>query len=297
MRDEHRRAELLRTLEALSAAGRAQGGAAPGGGQAPAQQQQQQGAAQPAQAAPAEAAPAAAGQPPAAEATAAPAPAPAEPFIAPNTVGAQILLGVSERIGTLSDTLLGTARSVADLPSLWSGVANLGRDPVARARLFDASWKLALLLGAGLAVEAVVHRSLAGARRRLDAAADVRWTWLRRAPLLVGRLLLDLVPIAGFALVALGLFGVVRPLPTTQLVGLTIGQTYIGARVAFVLARTLFSPRSQRLRLIPCSDEAAAAWLSWLRLVLSVGVGGYALAEAGLLLGLPWSAYDAIINL
>jgi small-conductance mechanosensitive channel len=168
---------------------------------------------------------------------------------------------------------------------------------VARARLLDASWKLALLLGAGLAVEALVHRSLAAPRRRLEAAADVRWTWLRRAPLLVGRLLLDLVPIAGFALAALGLFGVVRPLPTTQVVGLTIGHTYVGARVAFALARTLFSPRSRGLRLIPCSDEAAAAWLSWLRQMLSVGVVGYALAEAGLLFGLPWSAYDAIVNL
>ncbi|WP_343898303.1 mechanosensitive ion channel family protein, partial [Craurococcus roseus] len=223
----------------------------------------------------------------------------AEPLIAPNTVGAQILSGLSGRIEALSEGALRAARTVADLPSLWSGIDNIARDPVARARLQDAAWKLALLLGAGLLVEGVVHRSLAGARRRLDAAAeaDGRWTWLRRAPLLLGRLLLDLVPIAGFAVVALGMFGVVRPLPTTQLVGLTMGQTYIGARVAFVLARTLFSPRSKRLRLIPCSDEAAAAWLSWLRLVLSVGVAGYALAEAGLLLGLPWAAYDAIINL
>ncbi len=243
LRDENRRAELLRTLEARSAAGRAQSGAA-GGAPAPAPQ----GAAPepaPAEAAPpAGAAAPAAGQQAAAEAPGAPA-APAEPLIAPNTVGAQILLGLSERMGALSDTLLRSARSVADLPSLWSGVANLARDPVARARIVDASWKLALLLGAGLAVEALVHRSLAAPRRRLEAAADVRWTWLRRAPLLVGRLLLDLVPIAGFALVALGLFGVVRPLPTTQIVGLTIGQTYVGARVAFALARTLFSPRSR----------------------------------------------------
>ncbi len=293
LRDENRRAELLRTLEALSAASRAQQGAAGGQGAAPARS----GAPAPAgaeAAPPAPAAPSGPGQ--AAEAPGAPA-APAEPLLAPNTVGAQLLLGLSGRIGTLSDTLLGAARSVADLPSLWAGVANIARDPVAQKRLLDASWKLALLLGAGLAVEAVVHRSLAAPRRRLEAAADARWSWLRRAPLLVGRLLLDLAPIAGFALVAFGLLGVVRPLLTTQLAGVTVGQTYIGARVAFVLARTLFSPRSRGLRLIPCSDEAAAAWLSWLRLMLWVGVGGYALAEAGLLFGLPWAAHDAIFNL
>ena len=290
LRDEARRAELLRTLEALSAASRAQTGAAP----AAAGSAQQGGAAAPA-ATPAPAAEGTGGQA-AAEAPGAPA---AEPLIAPNTVGAQLLAGLSGRIDTLADGALRAARTVADLPSLWAGLDNIARDPVARARLLDASWKLALLLGAGLLVEGVIHRSLAGARRRLDAAAeaDGRWTWLRRAPLLLGRLLLDLAPIAGFAVVALGMFGVVRPLPTTQLVGLTIVQTYIGARVAFVLARTLFSPRSKRLRLIPCSDEAAAAWLSWLRVVLSVGVAGYALAEAGLLFGLPWAAYDAIVNL
>ncbi len=305
LRDENRRAELLRTLEALSAASRAQTGAA-GGSPAPVAPPPGQGPAPapaaaegaPPAAAGAAAAPSGAGQAAsaAAEAPGAPA-APAEPLLAPNTVGAQLLLGLSGRIGSLSDTLLGAARSVADLPSLWAGVANLARDPVAQKRLIDASWKLALLLGAGLAVEAVVHRLLAAPRRRLEAAADARWSWLRRAPLLVGRLLLDLVPIAGFALVALGLFGVVRPLPTTQLAGLMIGQTYIGARVAFAAARTLFSPRSRGLRLIPCSDEAAAAWLSWLRLMLWVGVGGYALAEAGLLFGLPWAAHDAIFNL
>ena len=83
-----------------------------------------------------------------------PAAPPAEPLIAPNTVGAQLLMDLSKRVDTVFDTLLGAARSVADLPSLWTGVANLARDPVARARLLDASWKLAVLLGAGLAVEA-----------------------------------------------------------------------------------------------------------------------------------------------
>ncbi|HYI82578.1 MAG TPA: mechanosensitive ion channel domain-containing protein, partial [Acetobacteraceae bacterium] len=303
LRDDQRRAELLRTLEALSAASRAQ----PAAGGSAAAAAAPGSAATPAPAASAPAAGEAASSPAAAGGAAAEAPGapgaaaapPAEPLIAPNTVGAQLLRDLSKRVDTVSDTLLGAARSVADLPSLWTGVANLARDPVARARLLDASWKLAVLLGAGFAVEALAVRLLAGPRRRLDAAAAAEgsWTWLRRSPLLVGRLLLDLVPIAGFALAALGLFGVVRPLPTTQLVGLMIGHTYIAARLAFAVARTLFSPRSRSLRLIPCSDEAAAAWLSWLRLIMSVGVAGYALAEAGLLFGLPWAAYDAIINL
>jgi len=279
LKDEARRAEFLRNLEALAAASQAQAGSA-----AP--------AAEPAPAAPAQPAPAAA--------PAAPAEGSADQLIAPNTLGAQLLAGLSGRIGTLSDTLLGAARTVADLPGLWAAAGNMASDPVARARLLDASWKLLLLLGAGLGIEALIARSLQGLRHRLDSAAPRNgqvWTWFRRLPLLAARLLLDLVPIAGFAVAVYGLFGLVQPLPTTQLVGLMVAHTYIIARAAFAVAHMLLSPHSNHLRLIPCSDEMAATWLGWLRRMMLVGVGGYALAEAGLLFGLPWAAYDAIINL
>ena len=211
-----------------------------------------------------------------------------------------MLLGLSGRIGTASETVLENIRSMADLPTLWHSVVGLARDPVARARMVDASWKLLLLLGAGLAAEAALKRVLARPRRRLDASVPgdgAASPWLHRVPLLLARLLLDLVPVAGFALVVYGLFGLVQPLPTTQLVGVMVANTYMGARAAFAVAHLLLSPGSKRLRLIPWSDAMAAAWLGWLKRILLVGVGGYALAEAGLFLGLPWAAYDAIINI
>ena len=88
-----------------------------------------------------------------------------------------------------------------------------------------------------------------------------------------------------------------QPLPTTRLVGLMMANAYMAARAAFALARMLLSPASNHLRLIPCTDASARAGIRWLRRLMLVGVGGYTLAEAGLLLGLPWSAYDAILNL
>lgn len=286
LKDETRRAEFLRTLEALAAASRAQAGTAAEGSAPPS--------------APAPAAGGAEATPPAAPAQAKPTEGSADPLIAPNTVGAQLLAGLSGRISALSERLPDAARSIADLPGLWAAAVNLAHDPVARARLLDASWKLLLLLGAGLAIEALIARALRGLRWRLDAAAPRDgqvWGWFRRLPMLAGRLLLDLVPVAGFALAVYGLFGLVQPLPTTQLVGLMVAHTYIIARTAFAVAHMLLSPRSKHLRLIPCSDEAAAAWIGWLRRMMLVGVGGYALAEAGLFFGLPWAAYDAIVNL
>ncbi|GGC63219.1 hypothetical protein GCM10011504_46760 [Siccirubricoccus deserti] len=318
LQDEARRAEFLRTLEALSAASRAQAGTV-GEGTAPSAPRPAPppaGAAEGTEATPPAAAPATtppatappatapAAAPPAAASGAPPAAAPpaAEPdaLIAPNTLGAQLLSGLSGRLSALSDSMLTAARSMADLPAVMTALSNLTRDPVARTRLVDAAWKLLLLIGLGLLAEAVIARAVRAPRRRLDALApapDAKWRRLRQLPLVVGRLLLDLLPIAGFGLAVYGLFGLVHPLPTTQLVGLLLAHTYMAARAAFVVARLLFAPGTERLRLLPCTDQTATACVHWLQRLLLVGVGGFALAEAGLLFGLPWAAYDAILNL
>ncbi|WP_043359189.1 mechanosensitive ion channel domain-containing protein [Belnapia sp. F-4-1] len=320
LQDPGRRAEFLRTLEALSAASRAHGGTAgegslPQAGRAaapvaadpastPASPSGREAAQAEAEASPPQGANQAAkpAAPPAAAATP-PAPAadapPAEPLIAPNTVGAQLLTGLSGRIGAMADSLLDAVRSMADLPALWEATVQLARDPVAQTRMLDAAWKLLLLVGLGLAAEAAVARAFGRLRRWLDAAAPrehEKWTWLKRMPLVLLRLLLDLLPIAAFGLTVYGLIGLVKPLPTTRLVGLMIAHVYMGSRTAYALARALLSPASNHLRLIPCSQQAAAASIGWLRRLMLVGVGGYVVAEAGLFLGLPWAAYDAIIN-
>ena len=327
LQDEARRAEFIRTLGALAAASRAQAGvtaegsvpepaprtapapapapttpAGTAGAQPPAAPAQPSSApAQPAATSATQAQPAPEAAPTAAApGQAAPAQTPeAEALIAPNTVGAQLLLWLQGRIGQVSEALPRAAQTVADLPALWQAVTDLTRDPVAQTRMLDAAWKLLLLLGLGLAVEWLVWRMLAGPRRRLDALAPdngTAWHWMRRVPLALGRLLLDLLPIAGFGAAVYGLLGFVQPLPTTQLAGLLIAHVYIGARCVYVLARMLLSPNSDHLRLIPFSDRAAAYSVVWLRRMLLVGLGGYVLAEVGISLGLSWVAYDTIVN-
>ncbi|MDJ0390123.1 mechanosensitive ion channel [Roseomonas sp. E05] len=275
LRDEARRAELTRTLEALAAA---EARIAPA-------------------AAPPPAAPASGMPPAAAEAAAA---APEAPLLAPNTLGGQILIGASQRLAWLSEQAVAAAQAVTDLPGLLSWFSSLARDPVTQARVIDASWKLALLFGLGIWAEWVVQRALAGQRARLDRMAPRAvhgWGWLRRVPLVMGRLLLDLLPVAAFGLVSYGLIGAVRPLPTTELVLLTANNAYLACRLVMALSRMLLSPASRHLRLLPCSDLTAAYVTLWLGRIAVVLVGGYGMAEAGLLLGLPWGAYDAILRL
>jgi len=272
LRDDARRAELLRALEAAS---RAPGSPPPG--------------------APAPAAP------PAAEAPPAPAEAPpAEAaLLPPNTLGAQLLMGASQRLQALSDSLVVAAQTLTDVRGIAVWASGVARDPVTQARVMDAAWKLALLFGLGLLAEWATARALRRWSEKLDALAPEPgnvWTWMRRVPLVLARFGLDLVPVAAFAVVSYGMIGLVRPLPTTELVLLVANNSYMALRAVMAGSRMLFSPASAHLRLVQVADETAAYVTIWIRRIVVVALTGYALAEAGLLFGLPWSAYDAILR-
>jgi small conductance mechanosensitive channel len=322
LRDEARRADLLRALDALAAASRMRAAepgergspgpslpAAPVGtgaatqeaaaGQAPSPSEAAAPQPSPASAGPGAGMPSAPGMP----GGPAPAEAPAEPIIAPNTTGALLLQWLhqqQDRLGPVSRELLDAVRGMADVSSIWRGLQALAESPVARTRAIDAAWTLGLIVGLALLAEHGSARALARGRRRLDAAAPApgaTLSWLRRLPLLLGRLLLDLLPIAVFLVTVHGLLTLLEPLPTTRVIALRAAEVYAAARAVFSVARLLLrAPEAASLRLAPVSDAAAARVLRWLRRLLFLGLGGYILAEAGHALGLSWGAYDAILN-
>lgn len=238
---------------------------------------------------------------PEAEGLAPAAPVSTEPaLLAPNTLGAQLLQGASQRLAGFSDQLVATVQAIADLPAMLGWLASLARDPVTQSRVLDASWKLCLVLGLGLMAEWAAMQALRRPRDWLDAHAppdDAGWVLLKRVPLVLGRLGLDLIPVAAFALVSYGLISAVRPLPSTQLVMLTANNAYIASRVVMAAARMLLSPASSHLRLLPVGDETAVYATIWLRRIVVVLVSSYAVAEAGLQFGLPWSAHDSILRM
>ncbi|MBB5695200.1 mechanosensitive ion channel domain-containing protein [Muricoccus pecuniae] len=295
LRDDARRAELIRNLEALSAASRATApgaapGATPGAPASPGATAGTAPAATPGAIAPAAPATGAAPAAPAAE----------EGLLAPNTLGAQLLTGASQRLAALSDQIVTGLNAVTDLPNILSWASGVARDPVTQVRVLDASWKLALLFGFGLLAEWAVWRLLARWRDKLDAHAPERanlWTWFRRIPFVLARLGLDLLPVGAFAVISYGLIRAVQPLPTTELVLLLANNAYIAIRAVMVTSRMLFSPNSAHLRLVPIQDETAAYITVWLRRIVAVLVVGWAVAEAGLLFGVPWAVYDAISRL
>ncbi|NKE44473.1 mechanosensitive ion channel [Roseomonas frigidaquae] len=306
LRNDAARAELMRNLEALVAAqrsappGTASSGTASSG--TASSGTASSGTASPgtAPAAAPGSTPAASGAPAPGAATPATPPAAEPALLAPNTLGAQLLMGASQRLQGISESLVAAAEAATDLPSVARWASDFARDPVTQTRVIDAAWKLALLFGAGLLAEMLVRRLLRRFSDRLDRMAPHNgdaWTRMRRVPLVLARFLLDLVPLAAFAVISYGMIGAVRPLPTTELVLLTANNAYIVLRAVMALSRMIFSPASSHLRLVPCHDETAAYVTIWVRRIVAVAIFGYAVAEAGLLFGLPWAAYDGILRL
>ncbi len=251
--------------------------------------------------------------------------APAKPaVVAPDSVGAQLVVEGSQWAGQLGSQFEATAEAVGDVPLLWRWMAGTAADPAARARILDAFWKLAVIVIVARAVEWAAKRLLSRARRWLDARApmdepipddepdtgahdphnarrrglSVAWRMLRRLPFVMIALVLDLVPVAVFA--AVGHAMLVSPLgalTNTRLVVLSVVDAYVICRVTMCVTRTFVSPTNHRLRLIQCDDDWARFIERWVRRLSAVAVFGFAAAEVGLLFGLYRSAHDVFLKL
>jgi small-conductance mechanosensitive channel len=337
LKDPKRRAELIATLEALAAAARlapanghaiAQKGAAK---EAPAQPQQgagQGGAAT--QPAAQEAAPQKGGQP-AAEPPPADAAKPALPIeLAPDSLGAELVVGASTWLSGVMRQVSDTLRALNGLPALWAWLVVITTDPLGRQELIGAAWRLALVFAAGLALEFPLRHLLRRPARalatrahamRLHATgggpkggegearaeagetegprgwAQAGWTLLRRLPFALARFLLALLPALAFAvaahLVAANVTGTDR---LTHLILLVTADAYVGYRVVLALGGFVLAPTLPELRLMPVSDAAAEAGMRWLRRLAVVNVFGYAGAEVGLLFGLSFTAHAMIMK-
>ncbi len=300
LRDDKRRAELITTLETI------------------------------ARSAPAVAAPAGPG--PATVAT----PVGTTLPLAPDSLGAQLVLQVSAAVSDAGSQLVASLRAVNDVPLLWRWVVSQSRDEAARARLFDAAWKLLVVMAAALAAEwcgrfvlrrvraalsrgahaapapppphepaeAPEESGLAAAeagesersarQRRLTGALSA----LRRLPFLFGRLLLDVVPIALFAVVGNVLMGTALGEPAiTRLAIVAVVQAYAVCRLILAVVAMLVSPASPRLRLLQVTDWAAEFMTRWSRRVVIIGIVAYGITEVGLLFGMYRTAYEALLKL
>ena len=304
LQDDAKRAQMIDTLRAI----------------ANASPQQAQPAAQPQPAQPQAAQPQPA--PPAAKPSAIP--------LTADSLGAQLLLMVSEQVADISREVANTARTLTHFKAFYYWFLRTANNPYAYHQLFDIAWKLALVFACALAVEWLVFRLIRRPVAMLEArvpqsarvpaqalamvdppssVADViaepeqqrrrlslarAWQSVVRVPFVLGRLVLELLPVLVFVGVATALLGTeIGDLPTTRLVILAVVNAYALSRGMICVVRALAGP----FGLFQFRAETAAYIEIWARRIVTVAVSGIAFANVALLLGLYRSGYWALLRL
>lgn len=263
---------------------------------------------------------------PAAPATALPIP------LAPDSLGAQLLLDASSQMALLSKSVVGSFQALTDFPLLLFWVQQTAMDPFARREILGALLRLVTVLFPGLAVAWLVHRAirrpadLLAARapvpalaeaideeeesRGIEAAEEGQTEHggsgtsalllaLRRLPYAAGCFGLDLLPIlallaVGAALIAAGLVGTAYVNRVVVIAALNASALYMLVRA---IAAMLASTKRPTLRLLPFDDQAAAELRQWTGTVGGISIFGYVALEAGLVFGLYPAVHDALFKL
>ena len=244
-----------------------------------------------------------------------------------DSLGAQLLLTVSEQVGDISHEIADLARSLTHFPAFYYWIVRTANDPSAYDQLLDIAWKLALVFGCAFAAEWLVFRIIKRPVALLEArvpqspvqtptmvdppssAADINaesgshqrrlgltrvWQLLVRLPLVLARLVLELLPVLVFVGVATMLLGTyIGDDATTRLVILAIVNAYALSRGLVCAVRASAGP----VGLFRIRAETAAYVEIWARRIVTVGVSGIAFANVALLLGLHRAGYAAVLRL
>ncbi|MET0678045.1 MAG: small-conductance mechanosensitive channel, partial [Bradyrhizobium sp.] len=203
-----------------------------------------------------------------ANATPQPAPEakPAIPLTA-DSLGAQLLLTVSEQVGEISREVADVARTLTHYRAFYWWFLRTANDPAAYQQLLDIAWRLALVFVCAFAAEWLAFRLIqrpvaflearvpqaaqapaqtlaladppsssadiaapAQQRRRLSLART--WQSLLRLPFVLGRLMLELLPVLVFIGMSTMLLGTaIGDMMTTRLVILAVVNAYALSRV------------------------------------------------------------------
>lgn len=210
-------------------------------------------------------------------------------------LGSSLLGRISARIDALGDRLQDAVAAVAALPRLFTRLIDAAGQPEVLRQWADMALKVIGVLAAGIVASRLLHWGLRRPRRAIEARpADKIW---QRALQLLGRALLELVPIAAFTAAAYAVLPFLDTERTGRLVALTLVNATVAVRVVLVLARLVLVPHARSLRLLPLRDEASAYLYVWVARLATLGIyGGFAL-EAARLLGVPPVLGEALAKL
>ncbi|WP_225889810.1 mechanosensitive ion channel domain-containing protein [Indioceanicola profundi] len=211
------------------------------------------------------------------------------------TLGTRLLSELSERVEAFSGQISAAGRTLADAPRAATWLRNQISNPQQRQTWAGLMLALVVVVVAGYAARLIIMWLLRGPRRALGARDPSGW--FTRILLLLLRAVMDLLPVAAFAVAGYGALSITDPPRVVRLAAITFLNASLVVQGVLVLARALVSPEQPNLRLLPVSDETAHYLVIWTRRIAVTAVYGYFLAQAALLLGLPRDAFNALLKL
>ena len=208
--------------------------------------------------------------------------------------GARIISGLSEKAREAGRQAIAATETLSQLPQMVAWIQSQAKDPGARALWLSLVLKITVIIALGVAAGRLSAYFLGRPRRSLESRESA--TVLARALFLVARTVLDLAPVAAFAAAAYVAVSVIQLQPQAHLVALTVINAYLISSGVLVLARMILVPAAPSLRLIAIGGETANYLYIWARRLTGVGVYGYFLIEAALLLGLPAGGHAGLLR-
>lgn len=243
--------------------------------------------------------------------------------LAPNSLGAQVLLAASAFVNDASNATVRMFRALESLPLLWAWSIVMLTNPLGQLLLLDAGWRLAVALILSVGLEEVLRyllrrpmaRVLAhGARPAVPDAVpedpqdraergDIEappprqpfGKPRRRIRLGLARFALQILPVLGLVVAGHAVAGTtLGGQSISQLVILAVIDAIAATETLLAVQTLLFMPEPPGLRLFNLSPAVGAYLIRWGRRLILIAVFGYAIGEVGLLLGLSSQAHDAL---
>ncbi|MFO1067431.1 MAG: mechanosensitive ion channel family protein [Geminicoccaceae bacterium] len=206
-----------------------------------------------------------------------------------------VVEAIETRIGTLSDVMLASIRSVMHVPTFLSWAVSELSNPERRAFLLDIGEKVLIVIAAGVAAAISAQFLIRRYRARLSLTGNL--APLRAAGVIGARLALELVPLGLF----IALTRIVLPLVPMSFEARLVGRNVIWAiglwGLIAVLRRALLFPLDGPGRLLAVSDQTARDLSRAVGVIGAIAIFGHFALSIGLLLDMPWEIYGVLQHL
>lgn len=188
-----------------------------------------------------------------------------------------------------TEQLTDAGQALLAIPDLAVKLAASAQDPDELVLWGAIAGKILLVLLAGFLAERLARRIL----RRHARSVEKRQTDIiaLRGLFAAGLILLEIIPIGVFAAAAYAVLPFAGMGHEPRLVALTLINASVLARIVLAVFRIVLVPGAKSLRVLQIGEESAFYLYIWLRRLVGLGVYGYFILEAALLVGIPEALY------